>query len=79
MNDIDMTEIFRNMRKKFLRRFPRRRQYEREILSLLVSRPLIEKSPSNFSSHVSNGEMPIGRDYPRVHLRCAVTLRSIAS
>jgi len=50
------------MRKKFLRRFPGRRQYEREILSLLVSRPLIEKSPSNFSSHVSSGEMPIGRD-----------------
>ncbi|KYN08351.1 hypothetical protein ALC62_00642 [Cyphomyrmex costatus] len=23
--------------------------------------------------------MPIGRDYPRVHLRCAVTLRSIVA
>lgn len=52
-------------------------QCEREILSLLVSRPPIEKS--NFLSHAYNGRMPIGRDYPRVHLRRAVSLRSITS
>lgn len=40
-------------------------------------RSSIEKSPSNFLSHAYNGGMPIGRDHPRVHLRSAVSLRSI--
>lgn len=68
-----------SMRKKFPERFPGRGQCEREILSLLVSRFAIEKSPSNFLSHASNGGTPIGRDFPRVHLRRAVPLRSIVT